>query len=274
MRSSEYSRGGSNVLIRKLQGFILLVSLSLSSVLWAYQVADVQNGGTITGTVKAGKGISITKVKVNADEEYCEGKIVLDNVKMGPGGTIRSVIVYLTDINQGKGVEPQAAVLTHKQCLFSPHVQVVPVGSTLALKNTDPVAHNFHAFSYQAFSQRDPLFSVSLPLKGQKAERTLSTPGLIQIECDKHRWEQSWILVSEHPYAVITDEKGEFTMKDVPAGTYKIKAWHEGWKQIGERDIDRVEFEPMEEMQTVTVQPGQPVEVVFSNLKSANPVAR
>jgi hypothetical protein len=36
-----------------------------------------------------------------------------------------------------------------------------------------------------------------------------------------------WIVVSDHPYVAVTDEKGEFTLKDVPPGQYKLEIWHE-----------------------------------------------
>ena len=30
-----------------------------------------------------------------------------------------------------------------------------------------------------------------------------------------------------HPYFAVTNEKGEFTLEDVPAGEYKLGYWHE-----------------------------------------------
>ena len=34
-------------------------------------------------------------------------------------------------------------------------------------------------------------------------------------------------MVTEHPYFAITDADGAFSLADVPAGTYTLKAWHE-----------------------------------------------
>jgi hypothetical protein len=33
--------------------------------------------------------------------------------------------------------------------------------------------------------------------------------------------------VMPHPWAALTDENGRFTLRNVPAGTQKIYAWHE-----------------------------------------------
>lgn len=43
-----------------------------------------------------------------------------------------------------------------------------------------------------------------------------------------HDWMSAYIVATEHPYYVLTDRNGAFELTDVPAGTYKIRAWHEG----------------------------------------------
>jgi hypothetical protein len=37
----------------------------------------------------------------------------------------------------------------------------------------------------------------------------------------------AYILVTSSPYFAVSDEKGEFVIEDVPAGTREIKVWHE-----------------------------------------------
>ena len=36
-----------------------------------------------------------------------------------------------------------------------------------------------------------------------------------------------WWYVTSSPYTVLTDEDGNFTILDIPAGTYNVKIWHE-----------------------------------------------
>jgi hypothetical protein len=36
-----------------------------------------------------------------------------------------------------------------------------------------------------------------------------------------------FIHVFDHPYFAVTDDKGVFSISNVPAGTYTLKAWHE-----------------------------------------------
>ena len=42
---------------------------------------------------------------------------------------------------------------------------------------------------------------------------------------------RSWVLVSDHPYFAVTDKSGNFTIKDIPAGTYEVVCWQEKFKK-------------------------------------------
>jgi hypothetical protein len=37
----------------------------------------------------------------------------------------------------------------------------------------------------------------------------------------------AYIHVFDHPYFAVTDESGMFTISNLPAATYVLKAWHE-----------------------------------------------
>jgi hypothetical protein len=55
-------------------------------------------------------------------------------------------------------------------------------------------------------------------------------------------------VVQDHPYFAVTGEDGNFTIADIPPGTYKILAWHEklGKKQaqvkVAAKGKARVDF--------------------------------
>jgi hypothetical protein len=36
-----------------------------------------------------------------------------------------------------------------------------------------------------------------------------------------------WVVVTDTPYVALTDDQGNFSIKDVPAGTYTVQFWHE-----------------------------------------------
>jgi hypothetical protein len=57
------------------------------------------------------------------------------------------------------------------------------------------------------------------------------------IQCDFHPWMKAYIFVMDHPYFAVTNAKGEYSIKGLPAGKYTLTAWHE---EIGEQDAEIV----------------------------------
>jgi hypothetical protein len=48
----------------------------------------------------------------------------------------------------------------------------------------------------------------------------------MKFQCDVHPWMFAWVTVVDHPYFAVTDKEGNFTIKDVPPGKYKISYQH------------------------------------------------
>ncbi|MBI3059002.1 MAG: carboxypeptidase regulatory-like domain-containing protein [Deltaproteobacteria bacterium] len=113
-------------------------------------------------------------------------------------------------------------MLDNKKCAFVPHVQVAPVESEILLLNSDPILHDVHARIGS-----ETLFNVGLPTWRQVKKR-LTRTGIVTIECDVlHTWMSAYILVTSSPHFTVTDEKGEFAIDGIAAGTYEIEVWHE-----------------------------------------------
>ena len=47
-----------------------------------------------------------------------------------------------------------------------------------------------------------------------------------QLICDQHEFMQFWALPVTSPHYAVVGEDGKFSIKDVPAGKYKVVAWH------------------------------------------------
>ena len=47
------------------------------------------------------------------------------------------------------------------------------------------------------------------------------------IKCDVHPWMGGYVSVLHHPIFSLTAPNGKFEIRDLPAGTYQIEAWHE-----------------------------------------------
>jgi hypothetical protein len=96
------------------------------------------------------------------------------------------------------------------------------VGQFLLIKNTDPILHTAHAY----FPEGQPHFNVGL-YPGRVSRKPIVAPGVVKIVCEVHPWMSSFLVVTEHPYHAVTDAYGEYDVRDVPPGNYKLKVWHE-----------------------------------------------
>jgi hypothetical protein len=73
-----------------------------------------------------------------------------------------------------------------------------------------------------------PAKTFELPLyKGEDAPPVLFDKiGVVKIGCNIHDWMSGIILVLPTPHFAVTDRDGRFTLRDLPAGTYTLSAWH------------------------------------------------
>ena len=137
-------------------------------------------------------------------------------------------MLVLEGIHAGKAHTPVPAVLDNRACEFVPRVQTLAVGQALALHNSDPILHNVHARRHGY----ETVFNLGLPHWSQKTYR-FEHPGHILIDCDVlHTWMRAYVVVTEHPYAVVTNSEGRFRMSKVPPGEYTLRLWHE---RLGEQ---------------------------------------
>jgi hypothetical protein len=188
---------------------------------------------------------------VEKDQAVCGRERPSHRLLIGTNGGVRFAVVFLADIRRGKkrAVTPEAT-LEHTACELSPRVQVVPVGTSLTLVNSDPILHNTHAFLGAA-----TVFNVGMPVPRQRIKKPLQRVGLLEVHCDAgHPWTGAYLHVVPHPYYAVTDERGAFSLTEVPPGTYRLRVWHEGWRVLRRSPDGRLDFEPPRELeQLVTV---------------------
>jgi plastocyanin len=193
-----------------------------------YQGRDsVENAGTITGTVsyagsKTDGTITITKDKAVCEHQKTEirpkGSILVNN------GKLKNAVVYLADVKEGLKASKKDIQIDNLECTFVPRVQVGIVGSRVISKNLDNTMHNTHL---RLTSSGKDLKNMALPKKGQVGKMKAKLRGLYDVQCDAHPWMQGYVMVVNHPYAVVTGDDGSFSLPNVVAGDYKLRVWHE-----------------------------------------------
>lgn len=190
----------------------------------AYQAVEVKDGGAISGTVKLnGTAPPVKAIEVTKDKEVCgkSGKLVDESLQVGPKGGIQHAVVSITDVGKGKKWASEKFTFDQRNCRFDPHVLVVKTGATVTILNSDGILHNIHTFS-----TKNAAFNVAMPKFKKTLEKSFASPEVVRVACDAHAWMSGWIVVSESPYAVVTDTDGNFKLENVPPGNYKVEVWH------------------------------------------------
>lgn len=115
--------------------------------------------------------------------------------------------------------------LLQKDRMFTPHLLVVPVGSTVSFPNADPFFHN-------VFSLFDgKRFDLGLYEAGSSRQVVFSREGLSYIFCNIHPEMSAVVLVLSTPLFAVADKNGLFDLRNVPPGNYKMNVWIEGLPQ-------------------------------------------
>ena len=103
---------------------------------------------------------------------------------------------------------------------FVPYVQAIRVGSYVKFPNKDDIRHHVYSFS--------PAKKFELPLySGTPASPVLfDKVGVVKLGCNIHDWMIGYVYVTDAPYFGKTAAQGQAELKDLPAGTYRVRVWH------------------------------------------------
>jgi hypothetical protein len=159
---------------------------------------------------------------------------------VGPGGELADTVVMLKGIS-GKSTGASAAPLQmdQKGCEYYPYVGAVQTGQKIMVKNSDQTMHNIHPTPVNTAGGNKEENKAQF---AGAADLVFAFPGaenFLRFKCDVHPWMFSYITVVDHPYFAVTGKDGTFTIKDVPAGKYKIVAMHRKAAPTGaEQDIE------------------------------------
>jgi hypothetical protein len=182
--------------------------------------------GSIIGEVKFVDEPPITAaVKVSKDQDYCGESLPNETYLVSSDGRLKNVVVFIDTETTTALVDPQKEnILNNTGCRYAPRILVMQKGEKLKVKNNDPKLHIPHSYH-----EERTVFNLSLPFRGTTIDATprIRQTGLLKVVCDTHAWMLAYIHVFDHPYFSITDERGAFTIPNLPAGTYILKAWHE-----------------------------------------------
>ena len=151
-----------------------------------------------------------------------------------PPSELANVVVSIKDAPATANVPATRAAVSQRNESFSPRVAAVTVGSTVDFPNLDSYFHNVFSLS------RGESFDLGRYPRGESRSRTFNRTGLVKVYCHLHSDMSATIVVFDHPFYTVPAADGAFVLENVPAGQYRLSAWHE---RIGE-NVTPIEVPP------------------------------
>jgi plastocyanin len=141
----------------------------------------------------------------------------------------RSVVYVDTIPGKAFPAPKEHPVVDQKNLSFSPHVIAIQQGTTVEFLNSDSVQHN--AFWPSVGGDKKASHNMGTWPRGEKRPFTFQKAGVVPLMCNVHPEMSAFIVVSPTPFFAETDDAGNYAIKDVPDGSYKLVVWHEGAKE-------------------------------------------
>lgn len=140
---------------------------------------------------------------------------------------LRNAFVYVKSGGQLSDYSfevPESAVtLTLQKCRYTPHVLGIRAGQPLSVINFDATFHNTHPRP-----RINDEWNQAQAMGAPPIVKTFSRPEqFIRVKCNQHPWEQVFIGVFAHPFFAVSDQLGNYEIRGLPPGTYKLAVWHE-----------------------------------------------
>ncbi|MGQ0505544.1 MAG: carboxypeptidase regulatory-like domain-containing protein [Myxococcaceae bacterium] len=202
---------------KQMSAVLACAALVMSSAAFA--------AGSIAGTVAwAGAPVKAEKLKRQSDpvcakKDYNDETVLLSK----DGKSLANVLVRITKNAPTTGKVPTTPIhVEQKDCMYRPRVQGAVEGQKVEIQNADPTLHNVHSYA-----GTKTLFNQAQPPNAKNLEKDTKGADVIKLKCDVHPWMTGYIVVTKHPFFAVSSEDGKFEIKDVPAGSYTVEAWHE-----------------------------------------------
>jgi hypothetical protein len=193
------------------------------------QKVNAAGEGKITGTVKLDgtaphmKGIDMGK------DPFCSKAHATDPGKMetyvvGADGGLANVVLYISEGLSNPATATTEPVFDQKNCMYTPHVLALDTDQKFKVTTSDQTTHNIHPLP-NPMTGNIP-WNQSQPPGAAPVEKSWKAAEVIPVQCNIHPWMHGWFVVVKGPYAT-SDEKGNYTISNVPPGNYTVTAWQE-----------------------------------------------
>jgi plastocyanin len=198
-----------------------LVCLSLLAfLLFGAPARSDEKPGSIAGVVRyTGTVPPAEKIMTTDGRTILHNDLVVDSQTKG----LRYVVAVLENAPaQPKLTKAKPILVDQRDMVFVPRVVAVQHGQVVSFDNSDVCNHSVMASSTVSANQ----FNLFV-LQGKPYEHVFEPQKHpVAIGCSLHGWMRAWVYVIPHPWFGVSDEKGQFQIKEIPPGRYVLWLRH------------------------------------------------
>ncbi len=221
-----------------------------------YVEEEVANGGSISGVVKYDGPLKDVRIDLMKEKngEICskhpdaKDGVRFDHKIIKPNGMLQNAVVFIENIKKGKlwkkknrATEGGVMGFTQfhfKNCDIFPKIAVIrktakkeKAGNFIVTTHDGGVLHNPIGYLVSGASRKvlfnKPLSSEVLTVDATKSlKRFKRKDKHFFLQCGQHNYMEAEARIVWNPYYSVTDANGRFELNQVPAGKYKVTAWH------------------------------------------------
>ena len=155
---------------------------------------------------------------------YAQGGSIVGTVTAPLPKFKKDCVVYIENV-PGNWPPTAGAQINQKGLVFIPHVLPIVTNTTVEFLNHDNVLHN--VFTPDKIAEK---FNLGTWPPGEIKTYTFKEAGFATLLCNVHTEMEGYVVVLQNPFFSLTDENGNYSIKDVPAGSYNLLVWNKKYK--------------------------------------------
>jgi hypothetical protein len=231
--------------------------IAIAMALGLVAQANAADWGTLKGRfVYDGTPPKEQSIDTSKELACSKHKVVNEDLVVNPDNHgLVNVVVFVSSKKvkenpEYKKTANDKVTIDNNGCRFEPHILPMRLTQSLVIKNSDPFSHNSNLAPLGDRSE-NPVITSDTEYAYGKFNKAQKTP--VPVQCNIHPWMKGYIVVKDNPYIAVSDNDGNFEIKDLPAEELEFTVWQEksGWLPA------KSDWDPKKAIFKMKIKPGE-----------------